>query len=150
MERPNLLYIFTDQQSAHMMSCAGNPHLRTPAMDRQAEGREVEWRDHTVVETVFGRHSHPSDGQGRAVIGRDWKYTAYNQSARREQLFRIREDPGERENRALDASCAEALARHRELLQAWRRETDDDFPGTGDRGCGNGESVSDCNAVRCS
>lgn len=32
-ERPNILFVITDQQSAHMMSCAGNPYLQTPAMD---------------------------------------------------------------------------------------------------------------------
>jgi len=31
--RPNIVYIFTDQQSATMMSCTGNPWLKTPAMD---------------------------------------------------------------------------------------------------------------------
>lgn len=30
---PNIIYIFTDQQHANMMSCAGNPWLNTPAMD---------------------------------------------------------------------------------------------------------------------
>jgi choline-sulfatase len=35
-ERPNILLIITDQQHAKMMSCAGNPHLKTPAMDRLA------------------------------------------------------------------------------------------------------------------
>ncbi len=35
-ERPNILYVFTDQQSASAMSAAGNPDLRTPAMDRLA------------------------------------------------------------------------------------------------------------------
>jgi len=35
-ERPNILYIMTDQQHAGMMSCAGNPWLRTPAMDSLA------------------------------------------------------------------------------------------------------------------
>ena len=35
-ERPNILFIMTDQQSAGMSSCAGNPHLQTPAMDRLA------------------------------------------------------------------------------------------------------------------
>jgi arylsulfatase A-like enzyme len=35
--QPNILYIFTDQQSAGAMSCAGNPEVRTPAMDRLAE-----------------------------------------------------------------------------------------------------------------
>jgi arylsulfatase A-like enzyme len=34
--RPNILYIFTDQQSADAMSAAGNPCLHTPAMDRIA------------------------------------------------------------------------------------------------------------------
>ena len=32
-KRPNIIYIYTDQQSASMMSCAGNKWLKTPAMD---------------------------------------------------------------------------------------------------------------------
>ncbi len=35
-ERPNLLFIVTDQQSAGMMSCAGNEYLHTPGMDSLA------------------------------------------------------------------------------------------------------------------
>jgi arylsulfatase A-like enzyme len=35
-DRPNILYVFTDQQSASAMRCAGNPYLRTPTMDRLA------------------------------------------------------------------------------------------------------------------
>ncbi len=35
-DRPNIVVITTDQQSAHMMSCAGNPYVRTPNMDRVA------------------------------------------------------------------------------------------------------------------
>jgi choline-sulfatase len=31
--RPNVLLLITDQQHAGMMSCAGNPHLKTPALD---------------------------------------------------------------------------------------------------------------------
>jgi len=31
--RPNILFIMTDQHSAHMMSCAGNATLKTPALD---------------------------------------------------------------------------------------------------------------------
>ena len=34
--RPNIIYIMTDQQSAIAMSCAGNPDLHTPNMDRLA------------------------------------------------------------------------------------------------------------------
>lgn len=36
MSRPNILYVFTDQQSATMLSCTGNAWLKTPAMDRLA------------------------------------------------------------------------------------------------------------------
>ena len=35
--RPNILVIMTDQQFAGAMSCAGNPYLKTPAMDKLAE-----------------------------------------------------------------------------------------------------------------
>lgn len=35
-ERPNIIYIFTDQQTANAMSCAGNPDLHTPNLDRLA------------------------------------------------------------------------------------------------------------------
>lgn len=34
--RPNIVFIFTDQQHAGMMSCTGNPYVKTPAMDSLA------------------------------------------------------------------------------------------------------------------
>ncbi len=36
-QRPNIIYIMTDQQWAGAMSCAGNPDLNTPNMDRLAQ-----------------------------------------------------------------------------------------------------------------
>ena len=36
-KKPNIIYIFTDQQHANMMSCAGNQWVKTPAMDFIAE-----------------------------------------------------------------------------------------------------------------
>jgi arylsulfatase A-like enzyme len=36
-QKPNIIYIFTDQQHANMMSCAGNKWVKTPAMDYIAE-----------------------------------------------------------------------------------------------------------------
>lgn len=32
-KKPNIIYIYTDQQSETMMSCSGNKYLETPAMD---------------------------------------------------------------------------------------------------------------------
>jgi choline-sulfatase len=34
--RPNIIYLFTDQQTATAMSCSGNPFLKTPGMDKMA------------------------------------------------------------------------------------------------------------------
>jgi arylsulfatase A-like enzyme len=36
-ERPNIIYIFTDQQTASALSCAGNNELKTPNIDRLAK-----------------------------------------------------------------------------------------------------------------
>jgi arylsulfatase A-like enzyme len=36
-ERPNVLVILTDQQQAGMLNCAGNPWVKTPAMDSLAQ-----------------------------------------------------------------------------------------------------------------
>jgi arylsulfatase A-like enzyme len=36
MKNPNIILIITDQQSANMMSCAGNKYVHTPNMDRLA------------------------------------------------------------------------------------------------------------------
>jgi len=36
-QSPNILLIITDQQFAEAMSCAGNPHVQTPAIDGLAE-----------------------------------------------------------------------------------------------------------------
>ncbi len=35
--QPNIIYIYTDQQSETMMSCAGNEYVKTPAMDYIAD-----------------------------------------------------------------------------------------------------------------
>jgi arylsulfatase A-like enzyme len=36
-QKPNILLIITDQQQAGMMSCAGNPHVSTPNLDKLAK-----------------------------------------------------------------------------------------------------------------
>lgn len=36
-KRPNIIYLFTDQQTTAAMSCSGNPFLKTPGMDKIAD-----------------------------------------------------------------------------------------------------------------
>ena len=35
-KKPNIIYIYTDQQSETMMSCTGNKYLKSPEMDYTA------------------------------------------------------------------------------------------------------------------
>ena len=35
--KPNILFIITDQQNANMLSCTGNPHVKTPHLDKLAQ-----------------------------------------------------------------------------------------------------------------
>ena len=44
-ERPNILYIMTDQQGPQVMSCAGNPDLHTPNMDMMNTKHTVNFCD---------------------------------------------------------------------------------------------------------
>ncbi len=37
MKKKNVIWIFSDQQPAHMLSCNGNPNVSTPNLDRMAE-----------------------------------------------------------------------------------------------------------------
>lgn len=42
--KPNVLFIITDQQHAGMLSCAGNPYLKTPSLDSlAADNNPMQW-----------------------------------------------------------------------------------------------------------
>lgn len=58
-DRPNILFITTDQQYAGAMSCAGNPAVHTPHMDSLSE---------TGVRFTRAYCSHPLCGPQRASI----------------------------------------------------------------------------------
>ncbi|WP_018666395.1 sulfatase family protein [Bacteroides gallinarum] len=58
-ERPNIIYIMTDQQTANAMSCAGNEDLHTPNMDKLAQ-RGVRFENAYCA--------HPLSGPSRACM----------------------------------------------------------------------------------
>jgi arylsulfatase A-like enzyme len=71
-EKPNILVILTDQQSAYMMSCAGNNSLRTPAIDRlAASGIRFDRAYCTNPVCVPSRFSLQT-GQMPSAIGMKW------------------------------------------------------------------------------
>ena len=39
--KPNILFLITDQQTIGALSCAGNPDLKTPNLDRLAARGEI-------------------------------------------------------------------------------------------------------------
>ena len=40
-ERPNILFLFSDDQRADTIACLGNEHIRTPTLDRLAQSGTV-------------------------------------------------------------------------------------------------------------
>lgn len=65
--------------------------------------------------------------KGRMVRTERFKYTVYSSGKRNEQLFDLLLDPGETKNLAYDKSYALVVKRHRELLEQWFKERNDDF-----------------------
>ncbi len=67
------------------------------------------------------------DREGRMLRTQRYKYIAFSQGARPEQLFDLQLDPGESRNLALEASSAAPLNLHRALLSAELKRTADNF-----------------------
>jgi glucosamine-6-phosphate deaminase len=87
---------------------------------------ETRLRSELVVET---NHRDGRLINGRAVIGERYKYAAYNHGRNREQLFDLREDPGEMRNLAVERRYRPVLDEKRQSLKDWMDETDDRFEG---------------------
>ena len=85
------------------------------------------WRDHVVIETQLGSHSHPSGTIGFSVIDSQFKYTIYNRGQDREMLVDLRNDPGEMHNLVRDPDHQDKLEQHRQWLSQWAQMTDADM-----------------------
>ncbi len=107
--RPNILLIFTDEQSADAMSCAGNVEISTPAMDRlAADGVRFERAycaapscaparnslhtgrmPHQVEFGENGKIAKPEETLGRILAG-----AGYDCNYAGNRAFSLSEDPG--------------------------------------------------------
>jgi choline-sulfatase len=84
---------------------------------------------HIVVENDLHPKYGSSDGVfGRMIRTQSYKYVCYSEGANHEQLFNLDKDPGEVRNLVKDPGHRKVLARHRNLLRNYIRETDDFFP----------------------
>ena len=124
--RPNILFVFTDQQTWRAMSCAGIPLLpsfRGRSLKAIIDNPKTKWRDYVVTELADDKLD-PSR-KGRMVRTAQYKYNIYSSGARNEQLFDLKYDPGETQNLAYEPSMKPIVKRHRNLLRAWMRQTND-------------------------
>jgi len=85
-------------------------------------------RDYVVAETIFASGTKQFGVSGRMIRTDQYKYTIYNKGETREQLFDMETDPGETVNLAVDHNFRRELIRHRNLMDSWAKETEDDFP----------------------
>jgi arylsulfatase A-like enzyme len=81
--------------------------------------RAPEWRDEFLYEhpTVTSKHRIPAS---QAVVRRDWKYVEWPEFGA-QQLFDLRDDPGEIRNLAGQPAYAGQERRMRQRLEQWRR-----------------------------
>jgi choline-sulfatase len=91
------------------------PSMRGRSLRPALEGRHTTWREFCVSEV--------SNNTGRAVRSDRYKYITYADDPV-EQLFDMDEDPGETRNLADNASHADLLADHRDMLRDWESRLD--------------------------
>jgi arylsulfatase A-like enzyme len=123
MARPNILFIFTDQQARGAMGASGNAELHTPHMDALARAG-VRFHNSYCTSPVC------SPARASLVTGMMPHTTGVDVNdlhIRPELLFDLENDPGETRNLAAHPPCAGELHRHRGLLAHWIANTNDDF-----------------------
>ncbi|MEO1236849.1 MAG: sulfatase-like hydrolase/transferase [Planctomycetota bacterium] len=125
----DLLPTFCDYANATVPEGLAGRSLRPFVDSEDAADR----RDHVVIETGFGTHSHPNGARGHAVVSDRFKYTLYNRGENRQQLIDLHNDPGEMHNLVDLPEHADTLRRHAAWLDDWAKETDADLgPPVGD------------------
>lgn len=105
-ERPNILFLLTDNQGWDMMGCTGNPIIHTPNMDKLADSG-VRFTNAFVTTPIcaasrasilFGRPKIP---KSEGVRTERWKYIRYfEQRPIYEELYDLENDPHEARNLA--------------------------------------------------
>jgi len=89
------------------------------------ENPQAPWRDYLVVELADFKPDRQR--KGRMLRTGHFKYNIYSSGARNEQLFDLRNDPGERRNLAFESAYESMKTRHRDYLQEWIDRTGDTF-----------------------
>jgi len=136
-QSPNILLIITDQQFAEAMSCAGNPHVQTPAIDGLA-ARGMRFTESYSTSPVCAPsrgsiltglfpHQHGVTENGERIRSDLKEICIEHLLAGKgyECVYDLRNDRHETKNLAADSNYRDVLPEHRQRLAAWRKETGD-------------------------
>ncbi|MEQ7801004.1 sulfatase-like hydrolase/transferase [Pedobacter sp. ASV1-7] len=111
----------------------GYAGIETPAylkgvdLKKRMDNPKVSLRDTLVIETDFADNEVMLGIKGRAVLTKDFKYIVYDKGKIREQLFDLKNDPGEMNNLAVKSTHKAKLNQMREYLKKWCIEHQDSF-----------------------
>ncbi|MDT0554038.1 sulfatase family protein [Urechidicola vernalis] len=93
------------------------------------EGKSVKPRKYVVSETMFAQGDKELGATGRMIRTKKYKYCIYDNGEKREQLFDMKNDPGEMKNLVYEKGFEKILIKHRKLIGKWAKETNDkEFP----------------------
>lgn len=92
-----------------------------PIMEKNANSR----RDFLFLQTEFAEGEKSFDIHGRAVLDQRYKYIIYSEGKNREQLFDLKNDPGEMTNLIGQKDYASTHQNMRSQLKKWQKETHD-------------------------
>lgn len=97
------------------IGCEAPPNVRGASLRPLLDGKATESHSFCVSEV--------SNNTGQMVRTADFKYITYRDDPV-EQLFDMKNDPGETRNLASDATFAGVLADHKRLLLDWEKRLD--------------------------
>lgn len=116
-DRPNIVFVLTDDQRFDVNGFSGHPIVETPHVDQfEAEStrREYFYEHHFVYPTI------PQQEGIRTERWKDLRYETLEEDS--EELFDLQSDPSELRNLARSPEYSEALAEMRGRWRALRAE----------------------------
>ena len=120
-DRPNIVFLMSDDQCTFSMGCYGNPDVQTPnldqlaldgiAFDNHCDDAESSIHDSLPLINVWG----PKEVHSLGIVTKDWKYIYWPSDQGKfeptEELYKTDDDPLERTNLAAIVSAADDLER---------------------------------------
>jgi len=101
------------------------PEFRGHSLKKIIDNPKTKWREYVVSEVADDRNNPKR--KGRMLRTGRYKYNIFSHGARNEQLFDLKNDPGETQNLAYEPTMQKILNEHRRLLDEWMKKTNDDF-----------------------